>query len=55
VLTTPGKADFRYAGGYAVHYDKTPDGCPAEVSQEAGDPETPQEPTYRQWQDIYDR
>jgi hypothetical protein len=52
VVTTEGKADFRHAGGHAFHYDKTPEGCPAEVVQQVKEPE---EPRRREWQDIYDR
>lgn len=52
VLTGGGKADFRHSGGYAFHYDKTPEGCPAEVVHEVDEPEEPRRP---EWQDIYDR
>lgn len=52
VLTSDGKADYQHAGGYACHYDKTPEGCQSEVKQAAREQE---EPVYREWQDIYDR
>ncbi len=52
VVTREGKADWQHSGGHAFHYDKTPEGCPAEVVQEVDEAD---EPRGREWQDIYDR
>jgi hypothetical protein len=51
-LTAEGRAEWRGSGGFAYHYDGSPDGCPAQIA-----PPQPHSDTRElapDWQSIYD-